>query len=286
MIIDSHCHIFTPRIVKNMQTKPGLVNALRLNVCDAWSRLHPRTLQESAETHGITACLLLPTAPPDRISLTNDRFIEYTKHFSRLRTLATLHPAMENISHEIDRILDLGIAGFKFSSFSQHFDILGEDFQRLLDRIERAAVQQNLRIILLFDTFTLGNSFFGTPLHYLTTPSRLALLVKRYPGLTFVAAHMGGLLADFHEVTKYLVPQPNLYLDTSNAAHTLQDNEFIELVRMHGPDHILFGTDWPWFIHDDEMPKIRTLLIKAGFGPSEQAKVFGDNAKRIFGFLT
>ena len=68
---------------------------------------------------------------------------------------------------------------------------------------------------------------------------------------------MGGLAAEFEELFMTLIPADNLYLDTSNAAHTLTNGQFIELLKIHGPNHILFGTDWPWFDHAAEISKIR-----------------------------
>ena len=95
---------------------------------------------------------------------------------------------------------------------------------------------------------------------------------------------MGGLAADVDELLHELTPAANLYLDTSNAAHTLTNGEFIQLLKIHGPSHILFGTDWPWFLHAAEIPKIRSLLEKAGYDKFEQEAVFGDNARRLFRF--
>lgn len=283
MLIDGHCHIFTRRIVENMHARPALVEALGLNVSDAWPRLDPAALQGSAEANAIDACVLLPTAAPDRVTTENDRFIGFTTVFPRLRTLATLHPAMPNVSQEIERVFDLGVAGFKFSSFSQRFDLASQETERMLTEVERSGRSRNIQPVLVFDTFVRGDEHFGANPDHLTTPSRLARLVTRHPGLAFIAAHMGGLLADFDEVLRHLPPAPNLYLDTSNAAHTLTADRFVELLHVHGPTRVLFGTDWPWFVHGAEVAKIRTLLVKAGYDLPEQGAVFGGNARRVFG---
>ncbi|MBW1851343.1 MAG: amidohydrolase family protein, partial [Deltaproteobacteria bacterium] len=93
----------------------------------------------------------------------------------------------------------------------------------------------------------------------------------------FIGAHMGGLCAPFDEMCRYLVPRPNFYLDTSNAAHTLSEREFIRLLAIHGPQHILFGTEWPWFPLGDEIKRIDRLLGLAGFGEKEKGDVFSGN---------
>ncbi len=86
----------------------------------------------------------------------------------------------------------------------------------------------------------------------------------------------------FHELTRDLPPAANLYLDTSNAAHTLTAEQFSSLLRSHGASRILFGTDWPWFGHADEIPKILLLLDQAGFGGDEVRRVMRENAGKLF----
>jgi uncharacterized protein len=283
-LIDCHCHIFTPRIVENMQSRRALTTELGLNVWDAWERLNPGALQDSAEQHGVERCLLLPTAAPDKISAENDRFMGFTRSFPRLATLATLHPMMPDVSREISRMVELGIRGFKFSSFSQRFDVSSPEAGIMFRQVESEAGRGNGRPVLVFDTFARAVEHFGAKPDHLTTPSKLARLVNAHPGINFVAAHMGGLLADFDEVRRDLTPAPNLFLDTSNAAHTFSRDQFVELLTTHGSGHILFGTDWPWFLHGAEQATIRSLLLRAGFDDREQAAVFGDNCRRLFGW--
>jgi len=284
MLIDSHCHIFTTRIVDNMQSRRALVEQLHLNVWDSLMRLEPAALQESSEQNGIDVCLLLPSTGPDRIRVENDRFIGFTRAWPRLRTLATLHPMMRDLTHEISRMFDLGIIGFKFSSFSQRFDLSSREVEVMLTDLGRLARNRNIRTVVIFDTFARADTFLDANPNHLTTPFKLSQLVSRHPDINFIGAHMGGLLADFDEIRRDLLPAPNLYLDTSNAAHTLKGEQFIELLRSHGSAHVLFGTDWPWFLHHAELEKIRNLLVKAGYDQAEQADVFGRNACRVFGF--
>lgn len=261
-----------------------MLKQLKLNVHNAVQRLDPGALEESAEANGVDACVLLPTALPDKIQAENDRFIRLSGGFSRLRTLATLHPMMRGLSYEIRRMFDFGINGFKFSSFSQRFDLSSAEVKVMLTEVEKLGRNRGVKPVLVFDTFTRADMYFGAQPDHLTTPSKLAALVRQHQGINFVCAHMGGLLANFDELSRALVPAPNLYLDTSNAGHTLQEDEFVELLRVHGSSRILFGTDWPWFVHAPELSKIGLLLSKAGYDQSDQAAVFGENAWRLFGF--
>ncbi len=283
MIVDCHCHIFTERIVDNVNAKPNMVRELKLNTYDALPRLDPRALEESAEANDVDFCVLLPTAGAEKARSENDRFIGFTAKYRRIKTLATLHPAMPDLSGEVMRMFDSGINGFKFSSFSQRFDLMSKEVEQMLTEIERLGVGRNTRPVLVFDTFNRADVHFAAYRNHLTTPFRLAQIAGRHQGINFVAAHMGGLLADFDELQGHLVPAQNLYLDTANAAHTLQEDQFVELLRVHGASQILFGTDWPWFVHEAELTIIGSLLEKAGYSESERRDVFGINAARLFG---
>jgi uncharacterized protein len=282
MIIDAHCHIFTKLIVENVATNVALVESLKLNVVYARQRLDPRVLQQSAEANSVDLCLLLPTAAPDRVRAENDRHIKLSSKSPRLRTLATLHPMMQGLSEEISRIFDLGIRGFKFSSFSQRFDLASREVEAMFSLLGQLGSKRGIRPVVVLDTFTRADLHFGADPDHLTIPAKFTRVVRRHSEVNFVGSHMGGLAADFDELRGQLIPAENLYLDTSNAAHTLKEAEFIELLESHGSDHVLFGTDWPWFHHAPEIAKIRALLDKAGYDEAEKADVFGNNARKLF----
>jgi uncharacterized protein len=283
MYVDFHCHIFTALIVKNVKQRPDMIGALHLNTDGAEQRLDPAALEESAKANQLDACVLLPTAGPDKVRAENDRFIQWTEQFPRLRCCATLHPFMSNPSDEILRMFDKGIQGFKFSSFSQRFDIASLEFAAMLTQIELLGAKRHITPTLVVATFAQADFYFGANPNHLTTPPKLMELSTRHQGLNVVGAHMGGLLADFEEVRRFLVPTPNLYLDTANAGHTLKEDEFVELLRSHGPGNIVFGTDWPWFHHASEKARISSLLTKAGYTQSDSDRVFGGNAERLLG---
>jgi len=90
-----------------------------------------------------------------------------------------------------------------------------------------------------------------------------------------------GFMLNAPDTIRYLPAADNLYLDTSNAAHTLNEAEFIRLLEVHGPNRILFGTDWPWFDPGKEILLIEGLLDRAGYTINDKAKVFGGNIAEL-----
>lgn len=264
-----------------MISRTALVEELGLGI-DVEHRSDPQVLDESAVANKVAYCILLPTASPDRVQIENDRYFSVTSSFPRLKTLATLHPQMVNLTDETERMFSLDITGFKFSSFSQRFDIASDDVEKMLRIIQKISILKRNKYTIVFDTFNRADVHFGAHGEHITTPAKLNSVVVRHPEINFLATHMGGLVADYDDNRQNLEPATNLYLDTSNAAHTLSTDQFIELLQRHGSDHILFGTDWPWFDHASEIPLIESLLEKAGFDGHQKAAVFRTNAEKLF----
>ena len=281
MIIDSHVHLFSPKVIENVSQKTGMVERLHLRVEGAEERITVDKLKQTMHQAQIDACLLLPTAGKDGVPKTNNRYWKITQETTGVLTAGTLHPGYPDNAGEIERFKERGIKGIKFSSFSQGFALDAPETFDLFNLLHRENRHQNHSFFVVLDTFYEAHHFFDTSPRYTTTPERLGQLVKHYPGIPFIAAHMGGLTAPFEDICKYLPPLPNLFLDTSNAAHTLSKQEFIHLLKTHGPEHVIFGTDWPWFDPAAEMALISTYLEEVCFSSHETEAVFGGNIARL-----
>ena len=116
---------------------------------------------------------------------------------------------------------------------------------------------------------------FRPPYH--STPADFAELIRRHPGLTLICAHMGGWNV-WDEVERDLVGAP-VYFDTAFSFSWMKDpDRFLRIVRAHGADRILFGTDSPWY---DVGQGIRDLL-SLPLTPAEHSAIFWGNARRIW----
>ncbi|MBT6339392.1 MAG: hypothetical protein HOJ48_08875, partial [Desulfobacula sp.] len=60
---------------------------------------------------------------------------------------------------------------------------------------------------------------------------------------------------------------------------------FIYLLKSHGPEHIIFGTDWPWFTHLPEMDLQNLMFKKAGYSKQDMDLVFSKNMGSLLGIL-
>lgn len=282
-IIDCHCHLYSPSIIASVSRREGLSTVLGMNMEQVFSGFDKSVLIEESQASGVGTCLLLPIAPAHGVHTVNRQFAAIAEKEPALIAAATLHPAAAGIQEEIDWLSAAGIRVIKLSSFTQQFDLEAEETIRLFEGIRNHNVTGKPKLAVLLDTFYKADAYFGSSKAFLTTPQRLGRLVSIFPEIDFIAAHMGGLIAPFEEIQTYLSPMNNLYLDTSNATHTLAKENFLQLLQRHGPDRILFGTDWPWFRQADEIEIIARLLEDAGFNTEAQSKIFGGNAARLLG---
>lgn len=282
-IFDSHAHLYSPSVIASVRNREGLAGSLCLNVEEAAGRTDKSALKHECTMAGVHACLLLPTAPAQKASVVNDLFIAAVQGEDNLFTAGTLHPETPDKEKELERLSSCGIRILKLCSFSQGFDLEAPGTLHFFDMIRAHNIAGNHRFHVILDTFYQADIYFGAPRNFITTPRKLGNLAMHFPEIDFVGAHMGGLAAPFSEIEEYLIPRQNLYLDTSNASHVLSRDEFLRLLHCHGPGHVLFGTDWPWFGHKEEVARIGDLLQDAEFSLQEQSAVLGGNIRSLLG---
>jgi predicted TIM-barrel fold metal-dependent hydrolase len=283
-VFDSHVHIFNPKIIENVIRRADLTRDLRLQVADVEDRLHPEALLEQMKGAGVCGALMLPTSDARKLAEVNRSFIDTASRFRGwLYTAGTLHPDYESIESELSFLNLNSVHVIKLSSFSQKFSLRGSRTLEMFDRIESFNRTAGIPFSVLLDTLAVADRSFGSDPSHTTTPEALMGLVRRFPGIRFIGAHMGGLGAPFEISDRHLEPEPNFYLDTSNAAHTLTKDQFLVLLRRFGPRRILFGTDWPWFEHGTEVKLIDAHLNSAGFTPEDREAVFSGNIMDILG---
>jgi predicted TIM-barrel fold metal-dependent hydrolase len=282
-IFDSHAHLYSPAVIESVRNRKGLADSLCLSIEKATHRTDKFALEQECRTAGVYACLLLPTAPAHKVTDVNNLFLAAVQEKTCLYTAGTLHPSAPNQDKELERLSRCGIRALKLCSFSQGFDLEAPETLRLFDRIRTHNTAGKPRLYVILDTFYKADVYFGAPLNCITTPRKLGHLASAFPEIDFVGAHMGGLAAPFSEIQEHLTPRANLFLDTSNAAHVLSKDEFLRLLHLHGPGHVLFGTDWPWFDHKHEVARIGKLLHGGGLSIQEQSAVFSGNACKLLG---
>lgn len=180
----------------------------------------------------------------------------------------SVFPTAPDALEELERIKAMGLHGVKFHPDYQGFLIEDPHALPLYARC------QELGLPVVFHT---GWDPYS-PLLIHCHPAALARVAERFPGLTIIAAHMGGMGLP-GEAEKYLCGRENVYFDMAFASHFLTPGQFAGLVRRHGAGRVLFATDCPW----STVPKELDLLRASGLSEEEQEGIAWKNAAGLFG---
>lgn len=262
MIIDFHGHIFPERIAEH--AVKGMENNGVVRAHISGTR---RGLRTSMRENGIDYTVLLPVATkPSQFESLN----AYAKKYhgkDGMIYFGGIHPKSENIKEEL-RLLKT----FEFPGIKLHPDYQDTYFDdpKYIDLIAYAAELNFIITVHAGMDDAYPEDIHCRPEQVITVLERLQKMGAKTPKL--VLAHMGGY-GCWDEVENLLVGK-NLYLDTSYTVGEMTDDQFLRIVRKHGADKILFGTDSPWKDQKKEVESIQKLSLTE----EEKEKILGRNA--------
>lgn len=263
MIIDIHTHIFpdelAPRAMETLKAQGGT---------RAYTDATAAGLRASMRLAGIDVSVIAMIATkPTQVRAINEWAAQISEQFPDLICLGTLHPQLTNWQEEIDWIVKAGLRGIKLHGDYQQFFI---DEPSMLP-VYRKLAESGL-IMLLHAGEDIG---WPPPVH--CPPDRLAKVLDAVPELTVIAAHMGGYMM-WDEVERHLVGR-DVYLDTSFSLADMGSEQMASLIKAHGTERILFGTDSPWTDQKAEVAGIRALDLT----DDEITAVLGGNTAELLG---
>lgn len=257
--VDVHAHAFPDKIAEKAVAQLETYYNIPLV-----SKGYFDTLIDRANEANIDRLVVFSTATkPEQVENVNSYVASLLSIYpNRLIGFGTIHPDYKNYKEELRRAVSLGLRGIKLHADFQNFDL---DTERMLPIYEEI-VKLNLPIL-----FHMGDRTSDR-----TSPRRLARLLDMYPEMTAIGAHLGGVFV-WDESLKYLVGR-NLYFDTSSTLMELEPEKFTEIVRKHGADKILFGTDYPISDYNLEYKRFQMLNLTE----EEKEKIFYKNAYKLF----
>lgn len=221
-IIDIHAHAFPEAIAQKAVNQIGNHYTIPM---DGKGTLDD--LLVSAEKAGVEYVVIHSTATrPHQVRAINDWVADNAG--GKLIGFGTLHPDMEEPEAEFERIISMGLKGIKLHPDFQGFDA---DAPKM-DRIYRI-IGNRLPVLIHAGDEKLDGS----------SPERLAHVHYKFPDMTMIAAHLGGH-KKWKEALSFLVGK-NLYLDTSSAIQYMDASFAAMLIKKHGTNRVVFGTDYP-----------------------------------------
>lgn len=180
-------------------------------------------------------------------------------------SLATVHPDTPDIPAVLAAIQAAGFKGIKLHPEYQAFTLDDPRMEPVWD----ACADLGLFIFLHAG----GERVFKPPFH--SSPTTIAALLERHPRLTLVAAHLGGF--QMWDESEQVLIGKNLTLDLSHTLFWMPDEQISRMIKNHGTDRIVFGTDGPW----QDCGKVLEAFLKLPFSPEEQRKILWENAVRL-----
>ena len=263
MIIDFHTHIFPDKMADAAMEK------LASNASEKYyAPAKASALTEIMDRAGVDKSVVLNIATKESQHENILRFAKKTDS-ERLIAFGSVLPFSVSALEYVWKISDEELKGMKFHPTLQRCDA---DDKRIFPVYDLARA---LNLVVVFHSGW-DPSY---PDEMRTSPQMLIRILENFPGLKIVAAHLGGLHIA-HEVYETLAGKADLYFDTAFTADPWLDREmFRSMIRRHGAERILFGSDYPWHLPQMELELIDSL----GISDEEKKLILGENAARLLG---
>lgn len=261
MIIDFHTHMF-----------PDIIAERTIAKLSACAHKAPETdgtyegLLKSAREAGIDCSVVLPIATkPSQFRSIN----EYASHYleGEIISFGSVHPASPDYKAELREIKAMGLKGIK----------LHPDYQDMYfnDIRYKRVVSYATELDMIISVHAGADPKCPDDIH--CTPQMAAELIDDVRPEKLVLAHLGGN-QQWDEVEQYLVGK-NVYFDTGVIFDYIEKEQFIRIMRSHGSDKVLFGTDCPWA----DQKRFAEVMEEMDIAEEEREKVMWGNGAGLLG---
>jgi predicted TIM-barrel fold metal-dependent hydrolase len=262
MIIDIHTHIYPDH--KAAQT----LDAVRERAgVQAYTDGTIAGLLRSMQEAGIESVVVSSIATrPEQVDTMNQWLMGMCH--PPVHRLAAAHPDLPANPDLVRAVKAQGFKGFKVHPDYQGFFV---DEERVFPFYE-AAQAEGMPIL-----FHAGVDP-GLPQTVHAPPQRLARVLKEFPRLRIIAAHLGG--QDMYAETEEHLLGNDIYLDTSFVLRKIPMAILQRFFQKHPIDRFLFGTDSPW---TDQKEELAFFLSLPFLTEDVKEKILGTNAAHVLG---
>lgn len=267
MIIDIHTHIFPEKIaagaIEKLEKNGGL-KASTNGMLDG--------LQLSAASAGIDYSVVMPVVTRlEQFENINTYAAWLNENCcdspQKIMSFGGIHPDDGDYINHLKQIKEMGIKGIKLHPDYQKVYI---DDKRFLDIIYKAS-ELDLAV-LIHAGIDIG---LPEPVH--CPPDRAKKMIMEVQPEKLILAHGGGY-GQWDMVEEFLVGE-KVFFDTAFLVNRIEEEQLVRIVKNHGAEKILFGSDCPWTSQSDSVEFIKKLPISN----QEKEQILGLNAKNLLG---
>ncbi|MGM0472309.1 MAG: amidohydrolase family protein [Bacillota bacterium] len=257
-LIDFHTHAFpeeqAEKAIEKLETHYNLEIEQQGLLSELESELERADLYRAA--------LHIAAVSPEQVPELNNWLLEINN--PQLVRFGTIHPDFAKFKSELIRLKEAGIRGIKLHPELQRFDITSEKAYQLYE-----AISEDFLVL-----FHIGDDRDRYIIDY-SNPNKLAQIISDFPNLKVIAAHLGGHHM-WQEAREHLIGR-DLYLDTSSTLDYLTPQEVTAMIKEHGVDRVLFGSDYPLHTPLDALQRISQLDLTL----PERVKILSRNGQRL-----
>ena len=189
----------------------------------------------------------------------------------RIEPFCSVHPDDRNVGKWLAKFAGAGIRGIKLHPMYQDFAV---DEERMGPLYQAAT---DCRLIVEFHC---GKDIaFGCD-DDRAAPARFARVFDRFAEMLTVCSHMGGWL-DWDEGEKHIIGR-DVMLETSFSLgeQGTDSGRVADMIRRHGVQRVMFGTDWPWA---DQKLHVK-LLGELDLTEADKQAIYFNNATKLLGY--
>jgi predicted TIM-barrel fold metal-dependent hydrolase len=273
MLIDCHTHAFAEKIAAKAVSQ--LISYYKIPT-SCGGRL-PDLLTAANQANLDALILLVAATKPEQVRPANDWILALKdtapatlreqmqlSRIPRIIPFGTFHRDDPEWPTEIRRLRAAGIKGLKLHPEFQGIDLADPALGAFFEEVEPDFVL----MIHVGDPRVSPDNF--------STPKKVARILRNHPKLRIIAAHLGGYC--FWEEALAELAGKNLYLDTSSALSFIPDGLLREIIRKHGVEKLLFGSDYPLAAPGNELHRIDRIDWLTA---AEKALILGENCRRL-----
>lgn len=182
----------------------------------------------------------------------------------------TALPGQDGAAHTRDMIENHGAHGVKLHAAAGGFDMS----DRALWPIYQACEELGVPII--------GHSGPDQGHAGLAEPRAFGRMLREFPRLKVVLAHMGG--ATWDQALEIAQTYPNAFFDCceiiewTGGSNAPSEQQLAQLIRDIGPERIMMGSDFPWYDLEHTVERVMELPV---LSVEEKEGILGANAIRI-----
>ncbi len=260
MVIDFHTHTFPDSIAaKTIKVLEGNADI------KAFTDGTLQGLKESMDGF-IDLSVILPVVTKPSQFATINRFAALLNEKERdVISFGGMHPDTSDYKAELREIKALGLKGIKLHPAYQKTRIDDPAYMKIVDYASELGLVISVH----------AGIDIGLPDPVYCTPKHASALIKEVKPEKLVLAHMGGWKL-WDEVEECLVGE-NVWFDTSFTHGYMGEHQMLSILRNHGTDKILFGSDSPWSGQEESLEAFCRLPLTE----EERESILWRNAAKL-----